>query len=69
MYTESEGIGEDEKPYNYICNLDKVNLGGPGWFNDVFQVTQLLWWILHVTHRVVWFGNQEELFLARRMFV
>lgn len=33
-----EGVGEDEKAYNYICNLDKVNLGGPGWFNDVFKV-------------------------------
>eukprot|EP00752_Nemacystus_decipiens_P002150 g2049.t1 len=34
-----EGVGEDEKAYNYICNLDKVNLGGPGWFNDVFKVS------------------------------
>eukprot|EP00903_Cladosiphon_okamuranus_P022088 g20311.t1 len=34
-----EGVGEDEKPYNYICNLDKVNLGGPGWFNDIFKVS------------------------------
>lgn len=33
-----DGVGEDEKAYNYICNLDKVNLGGPGWFNDVFRV-------------------------------
>ena len=33
-----EGVGEDERAYNYICNLDKVNLGGPGWFNDVFKV-------------------------------
>lgn len=33
------GVGEDERPYNYICNLDKVNLGGPGWFNDVFKVS------------------------------
>ncbi|CAN0422617.1 unnamed protein product, partial [Laminaria digitata] len=33
-----EGVGEDEKAYNYICSLDKVNLGGPGWFNDVFKV-------------------------------
>lgn len=33
-----EGVGEDEKAYNYICNLDKINLGGPGWFNDVFKV-------------------------------
>lgn len=33
-----DGVGEDERPYNYICNLDKVNLGGPGWFNDVFKV-------------------------------
>lgn len=33
------GVGEDQKPYNYICNLDKVNLGGPGWFNDVFKVS------------------------------
>lgn len=33
------GVGEDENPYNYICNLDKVNLGGPGWFNDVFKVS------------------------------
>ena len=33
-----EGVGEDEKAYNYICSLDRVNLGGPGWFNDVFKV-------------------------------
>ncbi|CAM9817948.1 unnamed protein product [Scytosiphon promiscuus] len=34
-----EGVGEDERAYNYICNLDKVNLGGPGWFNDVFKIS------------------------------
>ena len=37
-----EGVGEDEKAYNYICSLDKVNLGGPGWFNDVFKVSRFM---------------------------
>ena len=37
-----EGVGEDEKAYNYICSLDKVNLGGPGWFNDVFKVSSFV---------------------------
>lgn len=40
-----EGVGEDERAYNYICNLDKVNLGGPGWFNDVFKVPCYISWL------------------------
>ncbi|CAM9638065.1 unnamed protein product [Ectocarpus sp. 6 AP-2014] len=39
MGNPMDGVGEDERPYNYICNLDKVNLGGPGWFNDVFKIS------------------------------
>ncbi|CAN0434611.1 unnamed protein product [Pylaiella littoralis] len=39
MGNPMEGVGEDEKAYNYICNLDKVNLGGPGWFNDIFKIS------------------------------
>lgn len=50
-----EGVGEDEKAYNYICNLDKVNLGGPGWFNDVFKVRAYMYAGSMTSSRYCWF--------------
>ena len=70
-----EGVGEDEKPYNYICNLNKVNLGGPGWFNDVFKVTRhtnstpavklsskYLWWHFSVLRHILYLPHTVERF-------
>lgn len=29
---------DDRHSYNVLCNVHKVNFGGPGWFNDVLRI-------------------------------
>ncbi|CAM9646456.1 unnamed protein product [Sphacelaria rigidula] len=56
------GVGEDQNPYNYICNLDKVNLGGPGWFNDVFKV------LIEVDAERTWMDTLSLSLVPRQVF-